>query len=279
MPDLKPYETAVARAARWLVGQQNPDGSIEPVEAGLACYHKVPYALSLAGEIAAAARLLDWVRDNDLCDTGDLGARYDRLPPYEKQWATPNAWVICAAQRTGQFDISELGLEYLIARLKSDGGWGDPEGTAWVGLAFLQAGALDMARAALERLIESMSTGQPSGAAATFLVRLCRAAVSERYLAAAIVALEPAVQAASAPLDANRAELGRAAALFSGMTADPDYERLATTVADQVVAQQREDGSWRLSGGDEPHRIVDFTAESAVALGEMIEGLAMGRRG
>ncbi|MFQ6131934.1 MAG: hypothetical protein ACE5R4_07865 [Armatimonadota bacterium] len=280
MSDMERYDAGLREAATWLVGQQNADGSIEPAEAGLACYHKVPYALSLAAETAAAARLQDWVRDNDLRETGELGARYDPLPPYDQLPATPIAWVVCAAQRTGQFDIAASGTRFLLGSRGQDGSFGSAEETAWAGLALLGVGETEAARRAGDCLVESLDDGDgPSGAAGVLLVRLCRATQDPSYLAAATSILGAAADVGDAPLDTGLAELGRAAALCFGVTGDPNFDSMATAVGDRLLEAQGGDGCWRLRGDEEPHRVVDVTAELAAVLAETVEGLAVGRRG
>ena len=53
--------TAARRGIDWILAQQRDDGSFAAVADGIGAYYKVPYALSLHGELHAAHKLADWI--------------------------------------------------------------------------------------------------------------------------------------------------------------------------------------------------------------------------
>jgi len=158
--DIMAYRAAAVKAVRWLLAQQNPDGSIHPVEQGLAAYYKVPYAFSLGGRSAEAVKLLAWVRDNVLTEEGDFVGPYPRQGPHTTYYHYPNSWLVAGAHRLGQFQVSVPGAEFLVTmQHPQSGGFltGGPDATlnsltdmmstSLAGLACLYTGHLEQALA------------------------------------------------------------------------------------------------------------------------------------
>ena len=175
--DLRSCRNSTINAIKWLLTQQNADGSFAPVEYGMATHNKLLWALGDMGQQPKAAQLALWLRSSALDDEGDLSGLV-RPAPYDRFWAVGNAMVAAGAMRIGQFAVSYpmLGTLTSLQHPKSGGFLtAGPEAsldaeqdvltTAACGLACLQCGALREAEAAggyLLRLWEN----QPGGAGA-----------------------------------------------------------------------------------------------------------------
>ncbi len=157
---------AAIEAVKWLIRQQNEDGSFQPLAEGMAGFAKVPYALGLSGQSGRAVRLCTWIVDNSLDEDGDLGVTFGRQGPLARYYSYGPAWVIMGAQKLGQFALSVRAWEFLASLQHPDtGGFlrDGPEaglddeqdmlGTAAAGLAALYMGAQDSAIAAGEFLV------------------------------------------------------------------------------------------------------------------------------
>ena len=107
------FAEARDRGGRCLLQQVHEDGSFGDPDQGVVEYYKVPAALMVCGMSRAASRLLSWVRENGFLENGDFGPR-----PKEEQdsyyYTYHNAWVIKAAHRLGQFDLSQRGMDFLL---------------------------------------------------------------------------------------------------------------------------------------------------------------------
>lgn len=175
--DTSACKQAAIKAVRWLIKQQNEDGSFQPLSEGMAGFHKVPYALALSGQSGRGVRLCNWIVDNSLDDEGDLGAMFGRQGPLERYYEYGPAWIIAGAQRLGQFGLSMRAWGFLSSLQHPDtGGFlrGGPDaglddeqdmlGTAAAGLAALYMGDERVGRAVgdfLLRRLESMpATGE-----------------------------------------------------------------------------------------------------------------------
>ena len=104
--DLRSYRQAAIKATRWLMTQQQPDGSLRPVDHGLAACHKVPFALAVMGEEERAARLCAWVIDQLMDEEGDFTKTYPRMGLMERFYQYPNAWLAAGAHKLGVFSLS-----------------------------------------------------------------------------------------------------------------------------------------------------------------------------
>ncbi len=100
--------------ARYLAAQQRADGAIgEPERAGLGPYYKSLWALAAAGMPAEANRLATWIAANVMTPEGDFAGPM-RGTLQDSNYAYPNAWMICGAQKLGRHDIAHPGLKFLL---------------------------------------------------------------------------------------------------------------------------------------------------------------------
>jgi len=327
------YRQAAVKAVRWLLSQQNDDGSINPVDQGIAAYYKVPYALSLAGRTPEAVRLLTWVRENAFTEEGDFGGRYPRIGAHQVYYHYANSWLICGAQRLGQFDLSLKGVDFLLSLQHPESGGlltrgpesalsgeQDLMSTCTAGIAALYTGRVEEAQAigdhlvrvwekqpvaskrlyftlhngeqlitdfpeedAILRMVDAGKPGQQyliPGLATAFLVRLWYATGGKKYLQVAHEYTEFGdLCAEDRYTTLPSAWFGWGAALLYQATGNANYQRIAAAVCDFLAGSQLESGTWGdpevVAPGD-LHIIVDSTAELAILLCEMVEGLMTG---
>lgn len=168
MNDWQHYQKAIDRGIAWLLQQQNPDGSMRPVEQGIGGYYKIPYAFSLTGRVAEGVRLLDWVRENYFAADGDFKGRWPRLGPHGHYYHYANSWMVCGAERLGQFDISRPAAEFLMSLQNDWGGFPtagpsakagdsiDLMSTPIAGLACLWVGAVESAQRTGDLLVKML---------------------------------------------------------------------------------------------------------------------------
>ena len=102
---------------KWLLSRMKEDGTFDcqqPLE--LCCYYKAPYALLMNGELTAANRMLNFVRDTFLATNGDFAGTPERTEQewFEPEYCYPNGWLIMGAHLAGRFDISEPGLKFIL---------------------------------------------------------------------------------------------------------------------------------------------------------------------
>jgi len=108
------HRQAMDRGIDWLLQRINSDGSVNPVNEGIGCYCKLPYALASRGELGAACDVLSWVRKNNFTPKGDFDGPIKRDPVLTGLWSYPNAWLVCGAHKAGQFDLSHRGVDFLL---------------------------------------------------------------------------------------------------------------------------------------------------------------------
>jgi hypothetical protein len=164
------FESA-RRGFDWMVTHQRPDGSFCNPEDGIGGYYKVPYALTLAGHLREAHRLLSWVAEHHFTAEGDFraaerkahGTGHDAWPVYS------NAWLVLGAHRAGRWDLSRRGATFLQRYQVRAGGFYaldgetrflEPVCTAWGGLAALTTGDIDVAHRAGD-LLTRVAERQP----------------------------------------------------------------------------------------------------------------------
>ncbi|MEE3258021.1 MAG: hypothetical protein VX293_02310 [Candidatus Latescibacterota bacterium] len=163
--------TAARRGIDWILAQQRDDGSFAAVADGIGAYYKVPYALSLHGELHAAHKLADWIFAYHFTDPGDFrGPQRKAREPVHEAWPVyGNAWLVQGLHRLGRWDLSLPGAQFLLKYQKPSGGFYalDEEGpflepvcTSWGGLAALHTGHIDAARRAGD-LLAKMAIEQP----------------------------------------------------------------------------------------------------------------------
>jgi hypothetical protein len=51
--DLRKYRQAIVGGLKWVISQQRPDGTFQPIEFGMCGYHKLPYMLACSPWVSA----------------------------------------------------------------------------------------------------------------------------------------------------------------------------------------------------------------------------------
>lgn len=164
------YKEARDAGCSYLLGQLRADGSFGDGTVG--DYYKAPAAFQVCGETNAANRLCSWIRNNGMDADGDFGPRTEFTRGY--YYAYFNIWVILGAQRLGQFDIVQRGMDFLMGFYddKSGGFYSDrtersptTKQDLWVtsgcGQAALYSSRLDVARG-VGRWMQRMMDEQPN---------------------------------------------------------------------------------------------------------------------
>lgn len=329
--DLKSYRQAVISGTKWLMSQQEPDGSFRPVDHGLATCHKVPYALALMGEEERAARLCAWVADHLMDDEGDFTRLYPRLGLLSRYYEYANAWLVSGAQKLGIFSLSWPAAGFLLTlqHPKSGGfltagpsaGFADEQdllSTAVAGLACLHMGqtepalrageylqvlldlqprpnALYMVTGAAGKLIQTgfaedeefhyvYHVGRPSqfhaapALAALFLTKLGEAMGDGAWRELARYYLAYTESSPDRDSSIWSGFLGWAAAELYAVLGVQGYRDLAVAVANNLLAQQLENGSWLQASmsADLESDVLDGTAEHVIVLRSITKALALG---
>ena len=190
--DIDRLVDAKQRGAQYLVGRQREDGIIGDPAGGLGCYYKAPWALAASGRAAEGARVVGWIRRNMLSSEGDLTSEgaVGRGKQFDRVYAYPNAWIICGAQKLGQFDVAARGIEFLALLQHSEtGGFrtqlAEPESPQDVmsacqaGAAALYTGRIEVARG-VGRFLKRVWDEQPDTEHALyFMLRPDRGLITE----------------------------------------------------------------------------------------------------
>lgn len=178
--DTKAYRQSTIQAIKFLLSQQNDDGSFRPVEMGVATCSKALFALSVMGQVERASRLSAYLSENLLDEEGDFAGHFPRTPVTEAFYVVPNAWAIAGAQRLGHFGVSLRAVEFLGSLQHPEGGFftagpnatrdgeQDVLSTAVGGLALLYCGRTEEALAA-GRYLTAVWEAQPAPAARLFI--------------------------------------------------------------------------------------------------------------
>lgn len=162
-PNIEQYLKSAQRGAEWLMAQQNPDGSFIRLGLQADVYHKAPYALAIAGHPVEAQRLLNWIKANDLQESGDLRHFDDGLGLYK------TSWICQGAHRLARFDLSLPAMRHILRCQAPCGGffqaarsneYVEPVCTAAAGMSALYTRHLEAATRAAECLI-AMADQQP----------------------------------------------------------------------------------------------------------------------
>ena len=174
------FREARDRGAAYLLSTQLANGSVPDAHLGAGQYWGTPIALDVAGYSSAAGRLLDWIRNNAFTAEGDFGPSPERNQAYHYPYF--NSWLIEAAHRMGQFDLSQKGMDFMMRFWdpESGGFYSSPtERSAetkqdlWVvagcGRAAVYTGRLDVARA-VGRWMRTLMEAQPNYPAQMFPV-------------------------------------------------------------------------------------------------------------
>ena len=104
------YKEARNKGGQYLLQQFHADGSFG--DQTLEDYYKVPAAFQVCGHTQAANRLCSWIRTTGMSGDGDFGPRNEFTSGYF--YAYFNVWVILAAQRLGQYDLGQRGMDFLM---------------------------------------------------------------------------------------------------------------------------------------------------------------------
>jgi hypothetical protein len=160
---LEAFRAAGLRAAEFQLRRQQPDGSFIWEGFVKDAYHKQAYSWAVAGHLAAAHRLLTWVKRNTQLPDGQLRGYGGDV--YKQ------AWFFQGAHRLGRFDLSYPTMRFLLSCEAPCGGYphfaGDPWtrslATAWVGVGAVYLGRLDVAERVAEccvRMLEQQPDPQ-----------------------------------------------------------------------------------------------------------------------
>ena len=100
------------RAADWILSQMESDGSLRGASS-INEYYKTVFALAVAGRVAEADRMLEYVAGRFLMDDGDLDGT--GCPWFEQFRIYCHPWIAMAATVRARFDIAERILRFLDA--------------------------------------------------------------------------------------------------------------------------------------------------------------------
>ena len=152
---LAQYRETQRKGVDYLLRHINPDGSIGPVEKGF-FYYRTPWALASAGEIEAATRLCDWIREHQFGENGDFTGVSPR--PVVDHYLYMNGLLLVGAHMLQQFDLSQRGVQHILTLSDPLSGgfynYGGPAGhsdkedipfNCGVGLGCLMAGEVEAA--------------------------------------------------------------------------------------------------------------------------------------
>jgi len=306
---LEAFRAAGLKAAEFQLRHQQPDGAFTWEGFPRDAYHKQPYSWGVAGHLAAAHRLLNWVKNNTLQPDGQL---QDYNGDVYKQ-----AWFLQGVHRLGRFDISYPVMSFLLSCEAPCGGyphfageeWIRSLATAWVGVGALYLGRLDVAEGVAECCI-SMLEQQPDpkrfyyrmtldGKLATpdvdpealfidtealnqpywevglpwmLMGRLYQATGEQRYLGLAERFFEIKLRCAEdAFANVGSGKSSLAAAIHYLNTGDERARDAAYTFGDFLLETQYPEGGWR--GETEPDTLliyIDHAAEYNIWLQEVV---------
>jgi hypothetical protein len=144
------YQQTGYKAVQFQLQYQQPDGGY--IWEGYAndAYHKQAYSWAIAGHVAEAHRLLNWVRDNTQLTDGELQHYNGDLYKY--------SWFFQGAHRLGRFDLSHPAMQFLLScqapcggfPWRTDAPYVQSGSTCWTGISALYFGQLQVARQAAE---------------------------------------------------------------------------------------------------------------------------------
>lgn len=109
------YQTAVTRAAQWLVSHQQEDGGFGAVEA-LSHYSVLPATLLGVGQPQAAARLIPYLKKRFVCADGTFDmpeVAAGRQSAVEERCYTPS-WTAYTTHLNAAFDISLPAMPHIL---------------------------------------------------------------------------------------------------------------------------------------------------------------------
>ncbi len=312
---LQQFREAADRAVDFQLQHQQPDGSFIWDPEIPDAYHKQTWSWALAGHLAEAHSLLNWIRDNTLRADGSVdGYRGD---VYKLSWLSHGS------HRVGRFDLAHPIIGYVLAQQVECGGFPHFAGddrlrclpTAWAGVAAVRVGRLDVAERAGRWCLRLLD--QPNEDRYYFRTTLDGSLVTDEIEPDALFIdlTEPKqpyweiglpwllcnslYQATGRQQWLDRAtdffdlhlrcaedrfshtgsgKSSLAAATHCVVTGDERARDAALTFGRFLLENQREDGSWTVGGSDDLLTRIDAAAEFSVWLGEM-SGLLGHREG
>ena len=158
MEKLDVYRLACRKGTDWLLRWMNADGSVGPVEERL-FYYRLPWTLTLMGEITAASRILDWICTHMFTPEG----AFEGLSPQglfaSRYGSYPLACLLVGATLQQRHDIVYPATNRLLSWQDSESGGfyntlPDVDGeqdlfpTAQGGMALIQVGRIEAALSA-----------------------------------------------------------------------------------------------------------------------------------
>ena len=169
------WESEIHKAVHFLLSAQKQDGSLPTSADCLDGHYKTPCALLEVGQLRAATRLLDYVKQNQLQPDGDFRAsdrKFDSDWHYDS-YIYANCWLAIGAHRMLRLDLSFPAIRYVASlQDRQTGGFhhAPPKNdgtdhlnamvTSWAGVALLTCGMLPEAIAAADFLI-NLFANQP----------------------------------------------------------------------------------------------------------------------
>src|SRR5215218_3801146 len=112
---LQTFESARRKGVAFLLAQVNEDGSIGPMEWGTVHYYRVPWALTLAGETAAAMRLLEWICAHALTPEGEFRGNGAPDPTANRTMNTyAETCLAFGAHLLRRFDVARRTMDYAL---------------------------------------------------------------------------------------------------------------------------------------------------------------------
>jgi hypothetical protein len=158
---LSAYQACQRKAVDFLLANMHDDGSIADATRD-ACYYRVPWALAVSGEAAAAMRNLEWIRRNMMTAEGELSGK---ILPNNNWYRAVNTYtescLAYGAQLLRQYDVAQKFVRFVFRsqNATTGGAYMDrehkgPDGpqmlflTAQVGMSALLTGHMQEALAA-----------------------------------------------------------------------------------------------------------------------------------
>ncbi|WP_285746964.1 beta-L-arabinofuranosidase domain-containing protein [Lentzea sp. NBRC 105346] len=298
------YEKSARRAVEWLLEHTPPEDVV--------AHYKVPALFCLAGYPREAQRRLDFIEARFGTEDGDFvtapGVKSSH-EAFQEFWCYPNGWIALAAHRRGAFVLARRAYRHLLTYEAPAGGCcanrlGIPDAlsTAHLGCVALQLGDVTTARDAgrwlselltrqngpefrVRGLVEDTSflhvvhPDEPDqayfmlGYPMAFLAKLYQVTGDMQALQAAVAFADYAFRCGDRLVTSRLAhKVAWGAAVLARTTGEQRYARLATAIADNLVAAQAADGCW--SPDAEDVQKFDDTAEVALWLLEISADLA-----
>lgn len=108
-------EEAAARAARWMVRHQRPDGAPPSATLVVESVYKGIWALTIAGYVEQADCLADWMKAF-LSHDGDLPAPREEAAFHTGHYLYANGYTAIGARILGRFDLADPMIRFIATR-------------------------------------------------------------------------------------------------------------------------------------------------------------------